>query len=870
MSTIGSLIVKFSADIKDLTSGMDRVMKSTTDLGKFAKTSFDVGAKALTAMGTAASAVGVNATRMAMDFESSFAGVKKTIDGTEQDFATLSAGMRALAQEIPVNVNELNKIGETAGAMGIAKENVLEFTKVISMMGSTTNLTTDAAATAFGQMATLMNLTQADFQKLGSAIVDLGNKGESTEAQIADMAQRVVGAGKTVGLTTAEILALSATMANVGIESEKGGTAMSKLLIMMASDIAMNSDRLEGWAKVAGVSADQFATSFKTNAATAMQSFVEGLNKIQTSGGNLFGTLEELDIKEVRLRDTTMLLASAGGKLGRDLETSRTAWEKNTALTEEAGKRYETTASQLELYQNKLADTQITLGTALLPLFTKLLEASEPFIGILKSLADGFASLDPGSQMLIGTLTVVSSVFYPAVLAMGGFIGACKNLIPVLETLWALMLAHPFVAIAAAAAVLALAIYKNWDEIHDATVRLGKGFNAIIASGLDPVISAITRFRDTVISLCSQIYQGIKTYMQDKLLAIFGKVKTGIEEVKGYFKGLYEAVVGHSYIPDMVEEIGDHMRNLDVQMTAPARNAVVNTGHVIETGVMTWGATVNQFASNVNQTWGTLSSTLASNLARMTDETVNWGEVVKGIGLQVMTNLVTLFLGLATQWVASLVMQQTAQSTADAARVASHTAMETAKTAATTAGETARMAIAMTTNKVIMAGVISTLAGIGAVGNAALATMQIVVTTVSGIMAGIGAALVAGVFTAPIGASMIAASGALLATGSASVAAGVGVLQGALGAAIAMSTAAMATPFASGGIVTGATVGMMGEAGSEAAIPLNDRGARFMQNAFGMGSSGTIQNNIYIDGKLLTKTVAKHLHSVINTKLGYT
>ena len=35
MSPLGSLVVKFTADIKDLTSGMDRVMKSTSDLGGF-------------------------------------------------------------------------------------------------------------------------------------------------------------------------------------------------------------------------------------------------------------------------------------------------------------------------------------------------------------------------------------------------------------------------------------------------------------------------------------------------------------------------------------------------------------------------------------------------------------------------------------------------------------------------------------------------------------------------------------------------------------------------------------------------------------------------------------------------------------------
>lgn len=869
MSTLGSLIVKIGADIKDFTSGLDRVSKSTSDLGKFTATAADVGAKALTAMGVAATAVGVNATRMAIEFESSFAGVKKTTDATAAEFAALSNSLRDLAQQVPVSVNELNKIAETGGALGVAKESLVEFTKVIAMVATSSNLTADNAANSFARIGNVLGLTAKDFGRMGAAVIDLGNKGASTETDITEMAMRIAGAANAIGMSAQDVLALAAAMSDVGIEAEMGGSAISRLMIKIAADVNTGSEDIKLWADIAGQSAEKFAQSFKSDPAVAIESFVQGLARIKAEGGDLFSTLESLDIKEIRLRDTVLRLAGAKDGLAKSIQNARTAWAENTALTEEAGKRYETSASQLQLYQNKLSDTQITLGTALIPIMLKALSLAEPFIQMLKSWADGFASLDPVMQTGIAAITGLSAVLYPSILAIAGFTRAVQALIPLATSLWAVIAAHPFVAIGTAVAALAVIIYKNWDEIHAATQRLGKGFNAIITAGIDPVVSAITQFRDTVIRLVSQLADGVKTYMADKLLAIFGKVKAGIEEVKGYFHGLYDAVVGHSYIPDMVEEIGDHMRNLDVQMTAPARNAVVNTGHVIETGVMTWGATVNQFASNVNQTWGTVSSTFASNLARMTDETVNWGEVVKGMGLQVMTNLITLFLGIATQWIASLVMQTSAQSTANAAQVASHTAMETAKTAATTAGETARMAIVMATNKVIMAGVITTLAGIGAVGNAALATMQVVVVTVSSIMAGIGAALVAGVFTAPIGASMLAAAGTLLATGTASVVAGVGALQGAMGAAITLATAAMVTPFASGGIVTGPTMGLMGEAGSpEAAIPLNARGAKFMQSAMGFGGNGLQQINLHLDKKLLTRVVVKGMPSEISTRLG--
>lgn len=118
---------------------------------------------------------------------------------------------------------------------------------------------------------------------------------------------------------------------------------------------------------------------------------------------------------------------------------------------------------------------------------------------------------------------------------------------------------------------------------------------------------------------------------------------------------------------------------------------------------------------------------------------------------------------------------------------------------------------------------------------------------------------------------MLAAAGTLLATGTAAVAVGVGSLQAALGTSIGVATAALATPFADGGIMTGPTIGKFAEAGSpEAAIPLNDRGAKFMQSAMGFGGSGTQQINLYVDGRLMAKQLVRHMPDVIHTKLGYT
>ena len=136
--------------------------------------------------------------KAAMDFESSFAGVAKTVDGVTDkkgdltDFGReLQQQFRDLAKEIPVSVNELNAIGETAGALGIPKQSITDFTKVMAQLGVTTNLTSEQAANAIARIQNIFGTAGQDTDRLASTLVALGNAGASTESEIVEMAQRI-------------------------------------------------------------------------------------------------------------------------------------------------------------------------------------------------------------------------------------------------------------------------------------------------------------------------------------------------------------------------------------------------------------------------------------------------------------------------------------------------------------------------------------------------------------------------------------------------------------------------------------------------------------------------------------------------------
>ena len=229
----------------------------------------------------------------------------------------------------------------TGGQLGIANEHLTEFTRVMIDLGnSCEDLNADEAATSIAKFANVMGTNQSLFQNIGSTIVDLGNNFATTEKPIMEMAQRLAGAGKQVGLTEAQVLGFAAALSSVGIEAQMGGSAFSKALIKMEVASATGGQALSDFGAVCGMTGAQFKSLFDSDPAAAFQAFIVGLSRMDEEGESAIAVLDEIGIKEVRLRDTLLRATNATELFGRAQATANRAWAENTALTTEANKRY--------------------------------------------------------------------------------------------------------------------------------------------------------------------------------------------------------------------------------------------------------------------------------------------------------------------------------------------------------------------------------------------------------------------------------------------------------------------------------------------------------------------------------------------------
>ena len=351
-------------------------------------------------------------TKTAIDFEEAFTGVEKTVDGTTEQLANLKQGIRDMAKEIPASTTEIASVAEAAGQLGIATDDVLEFTRVMIDLGNSTNLSADEAASSLAKFSNIMGTTSDNYSRLGSTIVDLGNNFATTEADITAMAMRIAGAGKTIGLSEANVLSLATALSSVGIEAEMGGSAISKLMINMSTSVEQADGHLKDFAKIAGMSAKDFQKAFKEDAAGALAEFIKGLSNTERYGASTLQMIADLGMGEVRLRDTMLRAANASGVFTESLELGNKAWQDNNALTNEANKRYSTTKSQMQISINKIKDLSISLGTKLLPIVQKGLT-------FLNKLADSFGNMSDETQNTILKLAGLTAVATPVLSTTG-------------------------------------------------------------------------------------------------------------------------------------------------------------------------------------------------------------------------------------------------------------------------------------------------------------------------------------------------------------------------------------------------------------------------------------------------------------------
>lgn len=445
MDDLGQSSAQLTNRIDALKKEQEEVAEGAQTFGNKASQAFSTVHEAIVAAGIATALKEVyeyfaDCAQASMDFESAMTGVAKTTDLTDDELSAMSDAIKEMSTEIPATTEELAAIAESAGQLGIHKESLLDFTEIMAMLGTSTNMTADEAATSLSRLANITGMSQEDFDRLGATIVDLGNNLATTEKEIVDMSLRIAGAGAQVNMTEAEIMAFSGALSSVGIEAEAGGSAFSTLISNMSLAVQQGGDGLEQFADVAGMSASEFAAAFEDDAAGAIIQFIQGLGNMESEGRSAIAVLDDMGLSDIRMRDALLRAAGASDVFTSALQIGSNAWDENTALVNEATKRYATTQSQLTMMQNAYKNLKVAIGDAYTPALQKaysvgtqvlnavsqfikqnpaLVNAITAFVGVLGLVVAALAAYTVGAKVAAAASAMLTAAIPGVNIIMG-------------------------------------------------------------------------------------------------------------------------------------------------------------------------------------------------------------------------------------------------------------------------------------------------------------------------------------------------------------------------------------------------------------------------------------------------------------------
>ena len=364
-------------------------------------------------------AVGTYAGKTAIQFDTAMANVRKTTNMSNAEIEKLAQSAQNLSTKQPVTAETLLNIEALGAQLGVTNDKLESFATVVSGLDIATNMDFETAGKEMAQFANITQMSQDQFENYGSTIVDLGNHLATAESDISSMALRLAGAGTAAKFSQADILGMSGAMSSLGIRAEAGGSAMTRIIQDISKNVAKGSDTVEEYARVAGMSADEFAAAWKSKPMEALEALVEGLKRTSDSGEDMNVTLEKLGINNIRNSDTMRRLAGAGDLLRNSVDRANTAWEQNTALQNEVDQRNESLASRLQVLKNKVDSIAISIGRPLVNAVISALEACDPLIQGAGDLAEAFSKMGTGQQQFVLAMVGIAAAAGPVLTVVG-------------------------------------------------------------------------------------------------------------------------------------------------------------------------------------------------------------------------------------------------------------------------------------------------------------------------------------------------------------------------------------------------------------------------------------------------------------------
>ena len=302
------------------------------------------------------------AIRVNKEISDSLADVRKTTGLTQAEVEGLADSLKRLNTR--TSLQGLLRIAEAGGRLNVAAKDLARFVEVVDKavvaLGDELSGSEEEIATTLAKISDLFNLDEqfdiaTGIEKVGSAINELGANTKAQSQFIIDVTSRLQGLGQTAGVSVSDILGLSATLDELGLNSEASSTAVTKLFIQLSQDVPK-------FAQIAGRSVEDFSNILREDANEAFLLVLEGARSNESGLLALGEVLQSLGINSARSAQTIAGLSTNVDQLRQNQELANDAFKEGTSLQEEFAIKNNTLAASLDKLNNAYDNTTASSG----------------------------------------------------------------------------------------------------------------------------------------------------------------------------------------------------------------------------------------------------------------------------------------------------------------------------------------------------------------------------------------------------------------------------------------------------------------------------------------------------------------------------
>jgi len=442
-------------ELKALITGVDKLSPALSSMQKKIK-GFQKGIKSSGLAdfsvgdlvgGGAIAAPFIAGAKVAIEFESQMADVRKVVDfDTPKQFAEMGEDILKMSDRLPMAASDIAKLVAAGGQAGIARQDLKQFAEDALKMGVAFDQSADQSGDMMAKWRTSFKMTQGEVVALADKINYLSNNGAANAQQISDIVTRIGPLGSIAGVTSGQIAALGATMAGVGVEQEVAATGIKNFMVALTAGKSATKQQQAGM-KELGLSSTKLAASMQKDAQGTMLTVLQQISKLdktrQVAAFNVLFGKESMGAIAPLLANLDLLK--------KNFNMVGDASQYTGSMQKEYEARAATTANQLQLLNNQATHAGVALGNALLPQINASVRGMMPLINKVTD----FVSRNPG---MVRALLGAAVGFTTLKLAVMGASVALKVMSFVAS-------ASPVGLIVRGIALAAGLIIANWDAI---------------------------------------------------------------------------------------------------------------------------------------------------------------------------------------------------------------------------------------------------------------------------------------------------------------------------------------------------------------------------------------------------------------------